>query len=346
MSGFQPSHFSGSTSILSPEMDVTTNEDVPLHDEFVVCGGVVTHVLKCGPWADLFNTKDNPKLLVLVIPGNPGIPAFYVEFVKALYLSLQKRYPVWVISHAGHVSAPSGVKVDEEGPEDPSTQKLDDAFGLEGQVEHKLAFLRTRVPAMLKLVLITHSVGSYILLEMMKRAPQLPVLRGLLLFPTIERIAKTPNGYVATPLLCWLRYALYVPFYIALNLMPTKVLTMLSSLILQRLKAENEITSRHVMNSLNMNCIANAMYLGSQEMRTILERDNSTIEKHLNKLIFYYGASDSWCPVQFYEDIKKDFPSADIKLCEKGIRHAFILSSSQEMAAMISDWLEDVLAKL
>ncbi|XP_027732827.1 lipid droplet-associated hydrolase-like [Vombatus ursinus] len=327
-------------------MDVTANEDVPVHDEFVVCGGVVTHVLKCGPWSDLFDTKDSPKLLVLVITGNPGIPAFYAGFVTALYLNLQKRYPVWVISHAGHVSAPRGVKVDEEGPEDPSPRKLDDAFGLEGQVEHKLAFLRRRVPASLKLVLISHSVGSYVLLEMMKRAPQLPVLRSLLLFPTIEKIAKTPNGRVATPLLCWLRYALYVPIYIGLSLLPARVQAILASLVLRRLKIENAVTSRHVMNSLNMDCIANILYLGSQEMRIILERDNHTIQKHLKKLTFYYGTSDLWCPVQFYEDIKKNFPSGDIKLCEKGIKHAFIISSNQEMATMIADWLKDDLAKI
>ncbi|XP_043844883.1 lipid droplet-associated hydrolase isoform X2 [Dromiciops gliroides] len=330
-------------------MDVQANEDVPLHDEFLVCGEVVTHVLKCGPWSDLFNTEDHssPKLLVLVVTGNPGIPAFYAEFVKALYLSLEKRYPVWVISHAGHVSVPHGAKVDEERPEDPSGSKLDeDAFGLEGQVEHKLAFLRRHVPATLKLVLIGHSVGSYMLLEMMKRAPQLPVLRCFLLFPTIERIAKSPNGKVMTPLLCWLRYALYVPIYIGLSLVPAKVLTMLASVFLQRLKLKNEITSRHVLNSLNVSCIANAMYLGSQEMRAILERDNCTIQKHLQKLTFYYGSSDAWCPVQYYEDLKKDFPGGDIKLCEKGIEHAFIMSSNQEMAAMVAGWLEDDLSKL
>ncbi|XP_020823097.1 lipid droplet-associated hydrolase [Phascolarctos cinereus] len=327
-------------------MDVTENEDVLVHDEFLVCGGVVTHVLKCGPWSDLFSTKDSPKLLVLIITGNPGVPAFYTEFVKALYLSLQKRYPVWVISHAGHVSAPRGVKVDEEVPKDPSPRKLDDAVGLEGQVEHKLAFLRRCVPATLRLVLISHSVGSYILLEMMKRAPQLPVLRSLLLFPTIERIAKTPNGQLATPLLCWLRYALYVPIYIGLSLLPARVQAILANLILQSLKMENAVTSRHVMNSVNMDCIANAMYLGSQEMRTILERDNDTIQKHLKKLTFYYGTSDLWCPIQFYEDIKKDFPSGDIKLCEKGINHAFVMSSNQEMATMIADWLKDDLAKI
>uniref|UniRef100_G3VXC6 Lipid droplet-associated hydrolase n=1 Tax=Sarcophilus harrisii TaxID=9305 RepID=G3VXC6_SARHA len=161
----------------APEMEEPPKEDVPLHDEFLLCGGIVTHVLKCGPWSDLFNTEDPkaPKLLILIIPGNPGIPAFYAEFLKALYLSLEKRYPVWAISHAGHISAPSGARVREESPEDPSSKTPDDAFGLEGQVEHKLAFLRKCVPSSLRLVIISHSVGSYILLEMMKRGPQLPV---------------------------------------------------------------------------------------------------------------------------------------------------------------------------
>uniref|UniRef100_A0A7N4UXM6 Lipid droplet-associated hydrolase n=1 Tax=Sarcophilus harrisii TaxID=9305 RepID=A0A7N4UXM6_SARHA len=83
-----------------------------------------------------------------------------------------------------------------------------------------------------------------------------------------------------------------------------------------------------------------------QEMKVIVERDNATIQKHLKKLIFYYGKSDLWCPVQYYEDLKKDFPGGDIKLCEKGIQHAFVLSSNQEMAALIADWLRDDLSKL
>jgi len=41
-----------------------------------------------------------------------------------------------------------------------------------------------------------------------------------------------------------------------------------------------------------------------------------------------------------------DFPDGDIRLCEKGLRHAFVLDASKEMAAMITDWLQDDLTKL
>lgn len=50
-----------------------------------------------------------------------------------------------------------------------------DVFGLDGQVEHKLAFIRTHVPRETSLVLVGHSIGCYIILEMMKRSPDLKV---------------------------------------------------------------------------------------------------------------------------------------------------------------------------
>lgn len=48
-------------------------------------------------------------------------------------------------------------------------------FGLNGQVEHKLAFIRTHVPQGTNLILVGHSIGCYIILEMMKRSPELKV---------------------------------------------------------------------------------------------------------------------------------------------------------------------------
>lgn len=55
---------------------------------------------------------------------------------------------------------------------DGASAAEDDVFGLEGQVEHKLAFLRNHVPRETSLVLIGHSIGCYIILEMMKRNPE------------------------------------------------------------------------------------------------------------------------------------------------------------------------------
>ena len=50
-----------------------------------------------------------------------------------------------------------------------------DIFGINGQIEHKLAFLRKHVPKETRLVLLGHSIGCYIILDMMKRNPELQV---------------------------------------------------------------------------------------------------------------------------------------------------------------------------
>lgn len=58
---------------------------------------------------------------------------------------------------------------------DTDIKELEDVFGLNGQVEHKLNFLKKNVSKDIKLVLIAHSIGCYITLEMMKRASELQV---------------------------------------------------------------------------------------------------------------------------------------------------------------------------
>ncbi|XP_027623737.1 lipid droplet-associated hydrolase isoform X2 [Tupaia chinensis] len=155
-------------------MDSKVKEEIPVHEEFILCGGVETQVLKCGPWTDLRSDQgvNRPKLLIFIIPGNPGFPTFYVPFAKALYSLTNRRFPVWVISHAGHILAPKDKKILTS--EDPSAQEIKDVYGLHGQVEHKLAFLRAHVPEEVKLVLIGHSVGCYFSLQILKHAPELP----------------------------------------------------------------------------------------------------------------------------------------------------------------------------
>ncbi|XP_058407714.1 lipid droplet-associated hydrolase isoform X5 [Diceros bicornis minor] len=161
------------------EMDSEIKEEIPVCEEFILCCGAETQVLKCGPWTDLFNDQsaNKPKLLIFIITGNPGFSAFYGPFAKALYSSMNRRFPVWVISHAGHAVAPKDKKI-LTNSDDPNAQEIKDIYGLRGQVEHKLAFLRTHVPKEVKLVIIGHSIGSYISLQILKHAPELPVWHG------------------------------------------------------------------------------------------------------------------------------------------------------------------------
>lgn len=313
-------------------------EEVKPFVQHLYCCGAITEVLKFGA-RDL--RRLHAKVLFLLIPGNPGVVGFYTTFMRTLYHAFAQRYPVWAVSHAGHCSPPDTMDM----VEDPSVMESRDVFGLNGQIEHKLVFIRQHVPQDTRLVLLGHSIGCYIILDLMKRDPGLKVLKSVLLFPTIERMAVTPQGKVMTPVLCHLRYASYVPIFL-LSLMPESLKAWAVRLVLGSLRSLDLTIVPATVSLLSGDSAANAMYMGGQEMRMVLERDNTTIRQNLSKLIFYYGATDHWCPVQYYHDLKRDFPTGDIRLCESGLRHAFVLDAGKQMADMVTHWLHGDLKEL
>ncbi|XP_066540366.1 lipid droplet-associated hydrolase isoform X2 [Hoplias malabaricus] len=248
--------------------------------EHVYCRGAVTELLKYGN-RDLHaaaKTPNTPKVLILVIPGNPGVVGFYKTFMWTLYQAFNRRYPVWSVSHAGHCTPPDTMDL----VEDAAAMEAKDVFGLNGQIEHKLGFLSEHVPRDTHLVLVGHSIGCYIILEIMKRDPELKVLKSVMLFPTIERMACSPQGHVMTPVLCRLRYAFYLPIFL-LSLLPERLKAGMVQLALRNVYSLDPTNIPAVISLINVDCVANAMYMGSQEMRLVQERDNSTIQEHLPK---------------------------------------------------------------
>lgn len=304
----------------------------PPHTDFFYCCGAATELLRFGSCP----LTSAHKVLFLIIPGNPGVVGFYRTFMQTLHSRYGYQHPVWAVSHAGHCAPPASMDMIEDG----ASAAEDDVFGLDGQVEHKLAFLRNHVPRETSLVLIGHSIGCYIILEMMKRNPERKVLKALLLFPTIERMAQSPQGKVMTPVLCHMRYVVYLPLFL-LSLLPDRLKVGLIRLMLGGIRSLDLTVVQPTLGLLSGDSAANAMYLGGQEMRKVLKRDDTTIGKHLDKLIFYYGATDHWCPLQYYHEIKQDFPLGDFRLCENGFRHAFVLDAGREVAEMVFEWIRE-----
>lgn len=97
---------------------------------------------------------------------------------------------------------------------------------------------------------------------------------------------------------------------------------------------------------LNYSTVDNILEIGRQ-LVTIKELDYECIRSNLNKLVFFYGLGDPWVPQGYYEDMKERFPDADIKLsCDKDIRHAFVLDTSEKVAKMVWEWIEEHIREL
>ncbi|XP_077967986.1 lipid droplet-associated hydrolase-like [Styela clava] len=306
--------------------------DIMTTYEWVCVDGIPLHTIKCGQWK--LNTEE--KSLFLIIPGNPGSIGFYQNFSEALFK--KTGVPVWGISHTGHASIPEephhaphheGQKVGH-----PETENC----GLSPQIYHKIRFLESEVlPKVDEVFLVGHSIGCYIILHILDKMDDPKLRKGIMLFPTIERMAVTPKGKWLTPFLIHGQSFVSI-FAWMLTFLPHFVKKRLVEYLFRR---DEEVSRNTVLNHVIHPKVAKScMYMAMQEMQLVHERDDHIIEAQMDKLVFYYGAIDHWCPVSYYEDLKKAFQNINARLCENNYIHAFVLQHSKELADIVSDMLK------
>ena len=151
--------------------------------------------------------------LIFLIGGNPGLISYYEPFLKSLHTLLcssctteTARYYVYGNSLAGFDN-----KFLADGQESPDPLGLKDQIrNTENLIYNEIALYQKgkgSEDADPKVILIGHSVGAYILLEMIRQhrkrieesdEEDFDLIGGILLFPTIVNIAKSPSGLVAS----------------------------------------------------------------------------------------------------------------------------------------------------
>ncbi|XP_028074992.1 lipid droplet-associated hydrolase isoform X3 [Camellia sinensis] len=135
---------------------------------------------------------EDPSLHVLFIPGNPGVISFYTDFLENLYELLGGTASITAV---GHISQTE--KNWEHGR----------LFSLEEQIDHKIDFIKHELQnSEVPIILVGHSIGSYISIEMFRRSPE-KVIYCIGLYPflavntesskqaTIKRLATNASMY-------------------------------------------------------------------------------------------------------------------------------------------------------
>ena len=220
-----------------------------------------------------------------------------------------------------------------------------DYLSLDGQIQHKLAYISDYIPAGKRLILIGHSIGCYVILKMLSNdtdnsLDHHDVAKCYLLFPTIERIARSPNGQFFTPLLK------YFSWMIPLITLPLLFLPyQIKRFFVEKFFGVGQVPQCAVdatIKLLSPSSCRNSLYLTNIEMQSVCSLDTETISKNIERLCFYYGTNDAWCPVEYHHTMKQLFPTGKIYLCSRDIEHAFVLKHSKEMASIVSDWLQSV----
>ncbi|XP_077552196.1 lipid droplet-associated hydrolase-like [Haemaphysalis longicornis] len=300
---------------------------------YATINNVPTRVVQVGK-TDLCPERQEP--LLIMIPGNPGIIEYYEDFLSEIYNHFQGSIHVCGVSHAGHD------EVWKSGIAPPPNENWQ-LYGLEGQVRHKLEFVRSYVSSRRPLFLAGHSIGAYMVLRILGELGGLNVRRSFLLFPVFERMREAPNARS----LVWNRRLF-------------KVVTRMVSLLLLVLPDVLRCTlvgwyCRSLPEGVRNRAFAATCTLftptvfrlmidmAEEELQQLKERDDALIRAHLDRLTFYYGCKDGWCPTRFYWEMREAYPKADLTLCKDNLKHAFVLDRTEGIATFVSDKIRNSL---
>ena len=155
------------------------------------------------------STADTQDYLIYFLTGNPGLILYYQPFLSKLHSLLAScsstdsaRFHICGHSLRGF-----------EFQNDKNVKLPEEPLSLAEQIEYQEDLLynhisshRDRTGNTPKVILMGHSVGAYILLELIKNHPKrieegeqdFDLIGGVLLFPTITHIAQSPLGMVAS----------------------------------------------------------------------------------------------------------------------------------------------------
>lgn len=176
-----------------------------------------------------------------------------------------------------------------------------------------------------------------------RRVPQ--VRKAFLLFPAIESLDACPRVGLINPLVTYLR-PLTVATLSALRLLPRAVQNLLIRFYIFLATActtPHRTSLSGAQNYFRPECLMACFVFTRDIIQNVRERDNATIGRHVDKLVVYYGQNDHWSPVEYYDDLRRTFPEADVRLCDRGFRHAFVLDRSVDVGSMVRGWIEPLL---
>eukprot|EP00126_Sphaerothecum_destruens_P008236 Sdes_comp20140_c0_seq1m13246 len=281
------------------------------------------------------------KLKYVVIPGNPGVIDYYIPFMRKLFefASTHNDWDISVvgISHAGHS------RLVKEGR--AFGRKPAELFTLRQQIDHKVNFVLADADlqqASTKLILVGHSVGAHICLEMLKGIPGEKVSQTILLFPTVHNIAQSKNGLLLSPVFRYFRPV--ASFFVAFvaQFMPTTLLRWLIRAHFSRSFQEKVPHDHHALDAtlslFDSSAVDNFFFMAHDEMKSIQQIDRDFVMDHMHKLIFYFAEFDGWVPEKVPRDFLHLFPQSQIIFCQDGFKHAFVLQHGPEMAQKVWSW--------
>ncbi|KXG49990.1 Protein of unknown function DUF2305 [Penicillium griseofulvum] len=302
------------------------------------------------------------KTTIFFISGNPGLIGYYHPFLSLLSKYLEdpkEEYSLNPPSFQIYGCSLGGFEIDEHHQPSPSPSPND---GIDLSLEDQICFVQGKLATLMgdetngnstvnsgsrqKVILIGHSVGAYIAMEILRRHREarpestFDIVGGAMLFPTVKDIAASPSGQKLTTLLSIIpRLAVVVSFFARLLtfLLPASLLRSVVRLFMGDPPDHALDTTCSFLKSPRG--VRQALHMAADEMRTI------TSDKWCDDV---WGAASA--PDQTRDEIvamrgqKGGQAGPTMVVCEEGLPHAFCLKHSDVMAREVAGMIRQIVA--
>ncbi|CAI5438690.1 unnamed protein product [Caenorhabditis angaria] len=284
--------------------------------------------------------SDDNRIVILMIPGNPGNEAFYAHFGREVLKNLEEKnnenqYLFYTVSSINHVKMPNYLN-------GTYGHYSNDRFSLEDQVTHKLDFVREHLPRGKEVYIFGHSIGSYMMLRILPNVLHegFNVKKAVALFPTIQHMAASPNGKRLQTILSTLNthdwFTKGATFWI--DYLPICIKKWLISFNLRNENIPAEIHDATV-EILHKDVFRNIVHMSNDELDFVVELDHKLLENR-DLVHFYYGKKDGWCPVEHGLSMLELLGENQVTIDEDDCEHAFVISEGDIMARNVIKYFD------
>ncbi|KAK7953064.1 major facilitator superfamily transporter [Apiospora saccharicola] len=329
-------------------------------------------------------------VLIFMISGNPGLIDYYEPFLSALRTLLASSPASKGTRFHIYGQDLAGFSDDDHEPFSAANPPRDVAYQV-NYLFNTLSEIRIQGEGNSKqgqpfdeIILIGHSVGTYLILQLFHKqlrspelAPHLRLRTGILLFPTIEHIRHSPSGQR----LELLRSAAFLERHAHrlasgfLRLWPYAALYWVITTLLGHPPAAADVTTRWLK---SRDGVWQALHMGLDEMRVIgedqwdeelweIEREDEAAQaqqllgsssgsdsdvaagnKLPPKFFFFFGRDDHWVANHFrdafIERRQKQAERTRLMVDEGNLPHAFCIHHSEVVADKVASWINELYA--
>lgn len=247
--------------------------------------------------------------------------------------SIVSQIIAFIIGHAGHDDPP-----ESSLREVPQLKGNEELFDLDGQIRHKIEFIEKYVPSHVKIHLMGHSIGAWMILQMLQNVSvRKRIKKCYLLFPTIERMIESSNGWIFTKIALPL-YSVFGFVITLFNKLPELLRILLIQIYFWFAAIPNYFIGTALKYSKASVC-EKVVFLAEDEMSRVRGLQKDIIRSNMDLLKFFYGVTDGWVPVKYYNQLKEALPEIDAELDTRKIDHAFVLRFSKPMSFKVADMI-------